>query len=201
MVEAWMASPTHKANIVNPRYSDIGIAVINGNLEGFETTLVVQMFGAPRASEALAAQTSPEAVTISQQVPQLDPPSVQPATVAAAESESDASASNSAEIGSTLSSPSAEVAGVAPPVPRNAVLASFLVPQGAVLVPPLFTPLQLMKAVFLSITMMLIMTLMYDGFIIGNRQTLRLVGKNMAHIAFWFAVTFLIIFFKGGIIG
>lgn len=43
--EAWMASPTHKENIVSPNYKDIGVAVVSGVLLGKETTLVVQMFG------------------------------------------------------------------------------------------------------------------------------------------------------------
>jgi len=45
VVNAWMASPTHRANIVKPEYQDVGYAVMNGNLGGEETTLVVQMFG------------------------------------------------------------------------------------------------------------------------------------------------------------
>ena len=45
VVNAWMKSSTHKENIVNSKYKDIGIAVVNGRLNGIETTLVVQMFG------------------------------------------------------------------------------------------------------------------------------------------------------------
>ena len=43
--QAWMASPTHKENIVGKNYKDIGIAVVNGNLNGEDVFLVVQMFG------------------------------------------------------------------------------------------------------------------------------------------------------------
>ncbi len=43
--EAWMASPTHKENIISPNYKDIGVAVVQGVLLGKETVLVVQMFG------------------------------------------------------------------------------------------------------------------------------------------------------------
>jgi hypothetical protein len=43
--EAWMASPTHKENIVSGNYKDIGVAVVEGELLGKQTTLVVQMFG------------------------------------------------------------------------------------------------------------------------------------------------------------
>lgn len=47
MVEAWMNSPTHRENIVNSVYKEIGVAVVNGTLQGVETTLVVQLFGTP----------------------------------------------------------------------------------------------------------------------------------------------------------
>lgn len=46
VIEAWLASPTHKDNIFNEKYQDIGVAVVNGIIQGQETTLVVQMFGA-----------------------------------------------------------------------------------------------------------------------------------------------------------
>jgi hypothetical protein len=48
MVKAWMDSPTHKENIMNPKYTEIGVAVVDGVLQGEETTLVVQMFGSPQ---------------------------------------------------------------------------------------------------------------------------------------------------------
>jgi hypothetical protein len=45
VVEAWMASPTHRDNILSANYKDIGVAIMTGELLGTETTLVVQMFG------------------------------------------------------------------------------------------------------------------------------------------------------------
>lgn len=47
VVEAWMNSPTHRDNILNSHYQEIGVAVVNGTLNGVETTLVVQLFGTP----------------------------------------------------------------------------------------------------------------------------------------------------------
>jgi len=47
VVAAWMASPGHKANILNENFTEIGVAVANGNLLGEDTTLVVQLFGRP----------------------------------------------------------------------------------------------------------------------------------------------------------
>lgn len=45
VVNAWMASPTHKENLLSAKYKDIGIAVVEGELNGRPTTLVVQLFG------------------------------------------------------------------------------------------------------------------------------------------------------------
>lgn len=47
VVDAWMASPSHRDNIINTRYKNIGIAVLEGNLNGQRTVLVVQELGAP----------------------------------------------------------------------------------------------------------------------------------------------------------
>ncbi len=44
---AWLASPTHRANILNPQYTEIGIATAEGTYEGHHATFVVQMFGTP----------------------------------------------------------------------------------------------------------------------------------------------------------
>ena len=45
VITAWMASPTHRDNLLNSKYQDIGIAVVEGVLNGQKTTLVVQEFG------------------------------------------------------------------------------------------------------------------------------------------------------------
>ncbi len=44
--KAWLASPSHRSNILNSLFTDIGVAVAYGNLDGKPATFVVQMFGA-----------------------------------------------------------------------------------------------------------------------------------------------------------
>jgi len=44
---AWLASPTHKKNILNSNFTEIGIATTEGFFNGRPTTFVVQMFGKP----------------------------------------------------------------------------------------------------------------------------------------------------------
>ncbi|MGI5827894.1 MAG: CAP domain-containing protein [Patescibacteria group bacterium] len=47
LVEAWLNSAPHKANILSDKYEDIGVAIAQGKLNGKHTVLVVQMFGTP----------------------------------------------------------------------------------------------------------------------------------------------------------
>ena len=43
--QAWMASPTHRKNILNPNYKEIGVAVARGKVEGENSIITVQLFG------------------------------------------------------------------------------------------------------------------------------------------------------------
>ena len=58
VVTAWMNSPTHRENILRQEYTDVGFAIVNGVLNGEETTLVVQMFGKPLYPENAQADNS-----------------------------------------------------------------------------------------------------------------------------------------------
>jgi uncharacterized protein YkwD len=50
LVQAWMDSPGHRANILNGKYSEIGAAVLKGVYEGKITWLAVQEFGLPASA-------------------------------------------------------------------------------------------------------------------------------------------------------
>ncbi len=47
LIEAWVNSPTHYANLVNTHYQEIGVGVAQGYIDGRFTTFVVQHFGEP----------------------------------------------------------------------------------------------------------------------------------------------------------
>lgn len=64
VVKAWMESPTHRENIMRKEYSDVGFAVVNGVLNGEETTLVVQMFGKPLYGVAEQPKEEPQAKNV-----------------------------------------------------------------------------------------------------------------------------------------
>ncbi len=59
VITGWMNSPSHRANLLAPGYKDIGMAVLNGTLQGHETTLVVQHFGTPVTLSASNGSTIP----------------------------------------------------------------------------------------------------------------------------------------------
>lgn len=57
-VAAWMASTHHRENILNKNYTDVGFAVVDGNLEGKPTVLVVALYAAPASTVAGASAST-----------------------------------------------------------------------------------------------------------------------------------------------
>ncbi len=47
LVQAWMESPGHRANILNPKFTEIGVAVMRNTYEGRTTWMAAQEFGRP----------------------------------------------------------------------------------------------------------------------------------------------------------
>ncbi len=81
IVPAWMSSKSHRDNLLNPAYQDIGIAVVDGTMAGSPTTLVVQFFGSRGVSGPIISTVIPKAIV---PVPAVTVPAPQaPATVIA----------------------------------------------------------------------------------------------------------------------
>lgn len=57
LVEAWMTSPGHRANISNGKYTEIGVAVEKGIYEGKSAWMAVQEFGRPISACPAVSQT------------------------------------------------------------------------------------------------------------------------------------------------
>lgn len=164
-VTAWMQSPTHRANILNNRYTETGVAVVNGTLNGVETTLVVQLFGSPQLAPPQLASAPTPAVSIN---PTFEP----------------------TETTLELASP-----------PNSEVLATVSVPSAQLTSTFRISPIAVLKAISLSLISILIATLIYDLYAIGTHHSLRLVGKNLAHILLLGSVAFMIVLYKSGTIG
>lgn len=58
--KALMQSPTHKKNIMNPKYSDIGLAMASGEINGRQTNVLVEFFGATKNTALASAAPAPE---------------------------------------------------------------------------------------------------------------------------------------------
>jgi hypothetical protein len=54
---AWMNSPTHKANIVKDKYTEVGTGVATGMYEGQETIFVAQVYANPLVKEVEKSKT------------------------------------------------------------------------------------------------------------------------------------------------
>lgn len=159
VVKAWMDSPSHRDNLLNAKFEDIGVAVVNGELSGFETTLVVQMFG--RAQPGYLA-VSEEAAAVPERSP-----------AEAAKPEPKVEAAKGVEVGMALEEPGprplvqtqvqAQVPGIAAVAKLD--LKNFAVGAGFIVV------------VFLAGLLLL------DFVLAARKRELRVTLRTLAHLA------------------
>lgn len=154
VVEAWMNSPSHRDNIVNPNYKEIGLAVVNGTLNGVETTLVVQVFGTPSPAVPIA-KTKKETPTkeaqpqkaISQLIPRLGEASE-------TQEKTPLTSLALAQGGNEASSP------------------------------PLLSPFLLTKTIAVFLLGIILGALILDAVLVAQHQVVRLSSRNIAHLLF-----------------
>ncbi|MCL4392508.1 CAP domain-containing protein [Patescibacteria group bacterium] len=103
VMNAWMNSPEHRANILDSNFTQIGIATAEGTYEGRPATFVVQLFGTPAP---LAASASPAAAVAS-----AKPSVISQSSSTTASGESSFVAVKGAETSSVASAASSAVAG------------------------------------------------------------------------------------------
>jgi hypothetical protein len=68
VVDAWMNSTTHRDNLLKKEYTEVGYAIVNGILNGEQTTLVVQEFGKPIANSSILPS-----IEASENIPEVKP--------------------------------------------------------------------------------------------------------------------------------
>ncbi len=166
VVSAWMASPSHKENILKREYQEIGFAVVNNRLGGEETTLVVQMFGA-RQPNTLAQKP----VTISPQAAQTQTPT--PSSPEA------------------VASPGATLKPSPTPTETPVIISQNFPPMAlsalkiaGVSRHPLVNFFATSKNLASLLTGMLLLVLASDGVLIWRRRIVRVSGHNLAHLIF-----------------
>lgn len=57
-ISAWMNSPTHRENVLNPNYQEVGFATVDGEMNGEPTTITVAFYGKPANLAVLAGTTA-----------------------------------------------------------------------------------------------------------------------------------------------
>ena len=78
-IDAWANSPSHRANLLNPNYKEIGIAVAPAKINDNSGYLVVQLFGTPKPTPKVAV--APAATPKPTSSPVVTPrPAIKPAT-------------------------------------------------------------------------------------------------------------------------
>lgn len=158
VVSAWMVSPSHRDNILKKEYQDVGFAVVDGRLNGEETTLVVQLLGTrqPVAVATKPVIIPPTAATI---------PTPQPTSTTGV---------------FLIPTPQAKIVERPPLSPTT--LSSLRV--SGVSRHPLINSFTTTKNLASLLTLSLLIILAVDGVIIWRRKIVRISGHNLAHLIF-----------------
>lgn len=160
-VDAWSRSSTHRANLVNPNYRDIGVAVQQATIKEMKGIVVVQLLGAPSQAIVSGPQQSPGiSVGISQSGAQSSDGQLPPAAATTAPR-----SSSPVAVGTPLISPS-PVTETRTTVRLNDIVRA------------------LNKAFVLY---SLVITLLVIGYAIVNRMRRDLLLKTAAHIGIFLA--------------
>lgn len=186
-VEAWMASPTHKENILNANYKDIGIGVVEGSLSGADTTIIVQFFGSPLTSTPSLAQVSATPVAtvapvvagnnaqlLTQNLPiPVSTPEETPVPDETPEPTPEATVTPIETLVTTQSDQTSKVS-------------SFV------------SPFQSTKGISLIVVAVLLIVLLIDVIVVRYKKIARVGGRTIAHIGFFGMIFAVIIILKAG---
>lgn len=72
VTEAWMNSPTHRANLLAGKYTEVGVATAHGTYKGKEAIFVVQHFGTPSDSAFSMSRTNKPTAAVAAAKPASD---------------------------------------------------------------------------------------------------------------------------------
>lgn len=62
LLDAWMKSPAHRRNLLDPLYQDIGVSINAGTMQGTKTVIYTQHFGDPSSSCPTINQATKQAI-------------------------------------------------------------------------------------------------------------------------------------------
>lgn len=174
-IEAWLASPSHRDNMLSPKYKDIGVAVVEGDLAGVDTTIIVSLFGTQltdTSSQVPIAYAKPQTSV----TPTPLPVSITPTPTVFEES---------------------RVTVTPTPTPQEIFVAVSSPPKPSgwrVLVSPFDTT----RGVSLATIVLLLAVMIIDGVVTSRKKITRLGGRTFAHLAFLGMVGTLLLIAKAG---
>jgi len=178
VVNAWMASPEHRQNMLSPNFNNIGFAIATGSLTGEDTVLVVEMLGSGVAKQIAENNSTPQVAV-------------------------DSDNQNKEE-----AAPVAEEKEESPPVVKNdEVLPVIKVSSSNIKesvradqTSSFFDSLSVSKNTVLLIIYVLIIGLLIDVIVIEKKKIIRFASHNIDHIFFLIFVLSLIFLFTRGFI-
>lgn len=170
VVNAWMNSPSHKENLLKSNYREVGFAIVNGTLQGEETTLVVQMFGSrPNARVVQAAEPEPTLAQAPKVVPVAEEPVIAQALEVTPAIE-------------PVVIP--EVASVTESQEKTGFFPAF----SSVLIAPKFDLVTLRRDVSMIFGGVLAGIMLVDMYLAMRKRSVRAVGSSLAHVLFFGAI-------------
>lgn len=167
-VEGWMNSPTHRDNMLNPNYKDIGVGVVEGDLAGADTTIVVQFFGALSSGSPAIPVAKAKEVSVSPKPTIKAVALVQPVPV---------------------------VVHTATPLPTAKPTVE---PISTTASTVKISPFESTKKISLAVIGVLLLVLSLDLIIVRRKRIARIGGRTLAHIAFFGMIIAVILILKAG---
>ena len=182
-VDAWLASPSHTENILSEKYQETGVAVVEGDMAGVDTTIIVQFFAAKYVD---TFPVKPVAAA----VPLLPPTAVSSPTRAPSPTEPTPT--------SVQTAPIAQVGPEVTPLPQQASAGPLTLESFSKTNKILISPFSTTKGVSLTTISVLLMVLTIDGIIVARRKITRIGGRTLAHLSFLGMILAIIIIAKAG---
>lgn len=182
VINAWMDSPTHRDNMLSPNYSDIGFAIVSGNLTGEETVLVVEMFGNRKRSVAQEIAVA-EVTPVQQPVVTTEtiPPSITPVVTQA------------------ITPTSTPIPTPSPVIPTVSILPTQEQLVAAFQNQPLVNKPALQHNIAFAIVFLILAALIIDVIVIHRRNVVRVLSHNLDHIIFIAVLLLVIILISRGL--
>lgn len=167
-VNAWMNSPTHKENILNPHYREIGIGVVEGSLSGANTTIIVQFFGTSLSGKPSVPIAKAKEASVSSPTPKPLSSSVAPKPT----------------ITPIPATPTPT------PTPQTEIISGVSRPTSS--------PFAFTKSLSLGVVGLLLLVLSIDLAVVRRKRITRIGGRTLAHISYLGMILAVILILKAG---